>query len=410
MITFIELGLPKYICSVLTEIGFIHPTEIQEKAIPLLRAGFDLMGSAHTGSGKTASFALPIIEAIDRARAIDAKAVTGNQVKCPIKTRALVLVPTRELALQVAEEFERFSKNFPLKVATIYGGSSFGAQLKVLKKGCHVIVATPGRLIDHLERKTIDLGTIEKLVLDEADRLMDMGFMPQIRKILVKVPKQRQTIMFSATIDRRIEAIAAEFLKNPHLVRANSNQVEPSQIEQHVFNVDEFDKDDLLIKLLGKGDMETVLVFTETRRKASWVKDRLRDANVIAEELHSDIPQNQREKTLARYREGKFNILVATDVAARGLDIPAISHVVNYDLPNCSSDYVHRIGRTGRAGRKGVAFSFVSKEQKYLLKDIEKITGKYFDSAGAAQAALPIKAGIKSAGGRSFRPRNTRVG
>ncbi len=411
MTTFIDLGLPKYICAVLEEIGYIHPTEIQEKAIPPLRAGLDLMGSAQTGSGKTASFALPIIEYIDRARAIDAKAVktSGSKTLCPIKTRALVLVPTRELALQVAEEFERFSKNFPLKVCTIYGGSSFGEQLKVLKKGVHVIVATPGRLIDHLERKTIDLSTIEKLVLDEADRLMDMGFMPQIRRVLSKLPAKRQTIMFSATIDHRIENIAAEFLKQPILVRANSNQVEPSQIEQQVFDVDEFDKDDLLLKLLKQGDMGTVLVFTETRRKATWVKDRLRDANVLAEELHSDIPQNQREKTLARYREGKFNILVATDVAARGLDIPAISHVVNYDLPSCSADYVHRIGRTGRAGRKGVAFSFVSKEQKYLLRDIERITGKQLANTPPGQA-VNLKGALKQSSGRSFRPRNTRVG
>lgn len=406
MSKFIQLGLPKYICAVLEEIGYDEATEIQDKAIPILRAGFDLMGSAQTGSGKTAAFALPIIEYIDRARAADAKALKSGVNACAVKTRALVLVPTRELAIQVAEEFNRFSKNFPLRVATIYGGSSFATQLRDLKRGCHVIVATPGRLLDHMERKTVNLAGIEKLVLDEADRLMDMGFMPQVRRIVTKLPRNRQTIMFSATINRRIEDIGAEYLNAPQIVRANSNQIEPKEIEQHVFDVDEFDKDALLLKLIRGGEMDSVIVFTETRRKATWVKDRLRDANVQAEELHSDIPQSQREKTLSRYRQGKFSILVATDVAARGLDIPAISHVINYDLPNTSADYVHRIGRTGRAGRKGVAFSFVSKEQKYLLRDIEKVTGRQLD---LNRPAPPANA-LKVSSGRSFRPRNSRVG
>ena len=411
MTKFTELGLPKYICSVLDEIGFEGATEIQEKAIPVVRAGKDVMASAHTGSGKTAAFALPIIEYIDRLRAMDAQKRKSGQTVSPIKTRCLVLVPTRELALQVAEEFERFSKNFPLRVATIYGGANFATQIKAIKKGCHVIVATPGRLFDHVERKNIDLSSIEKLVLDEADRLMDMGFMPQVRRIVAKIPQARQTIMFSATISGRIESIAAEYLKNPTLVRANSGQVEPTEIEQQMFDVDEFDKDDLLLKLLKQGDMGTVLVFTETRRKATWVKERLRDAAILAEEMHSDIPQSQREKTLARYREGKFNILVATDVAARGLDIPAISHVINYDLPSCSEDYVHRIGRTGRAGRKGVAFTFVSKEQKYLLRDIQKLTTKLTDSDGVPLAPKKpaMLGGIKSPSGRRFRPRSSRV-
>ena len=208
--------------------------------------------------------------------------------------------------------------------------------------------------------------------------------------------------MFSATINRRIEAIGAEYLNNPQIVRANTGQVEPEEIEQRLIDVDEFDKDALLLKLIQAGDMSTVLVFTGTRRKASWVKSRLRDANVMAEELHSDIPQKQREKTLARYREGKFSILVATDVAARGLDIPTISHVVNYDLPVTSEDYVHRIGRTGRAGRKGIALSFVSKEQKHLVRDIQRFTGKHLDAS-----TRPTDSGSNTRPnkGRTFRPR-----
>ncbi len=410
MTNFNQLGLPKYICNVLNDIGFVEPTEIQEKAIPIVRAGFDVMASAHTGSGKTASFALPIIEKINLARVAEARANAEGGKPTPLRTRALVLVPTRELAIQVAEEFARFSKNCPLRVATIYGGSSFNNQLRTLKRGVHVIVATPGRLFDHMERKTVNLTGVDQLVLDEADRLMDMGFMPQVRRIVAKLSKERQTIMFSATINSRIEEIAGEYLKEPKIVRANSGNVEPNDIEQHLLHVDEFDKDALLLKLILKGDMDSVLIFTETRRKASWVKDRLRDANVMAEEIHSDIPQNQREKTLLRYREGKFNVLVATDVAARGLDIPTISHVVNYDLPNTSADYVHRIGRTGRAGRKGIALSFVSKEQKHLLRDIERLTGKQLDPNAQTRPAPKSTQGRPSSSSRTFRPRSTRAG
>lgn len=404
MTNFIQLGLPKYLCAALTDIGYSEATEIQQKSIPLLRLGHDLMGSAHTGSGKTAAFALPIIEHIDRCRAIEARS-QKNSKTIRVVTRALVLVPTRELALQVADEFRRFSKNFPMRVVTIYGGACYNTQLRELKQGCHVIVATPGRLFDHIERKTINLENIEKLVLDEADRLLDMGFMPQVRRIVAKIPRERQTMMFSATINRRIEEIAAEYLRQPQVVRANTDQMEPHEIEQRVINVDEFDKDALLLKLIQEGDVETVLVFTSTRRKASWVKSRLCEANLKAEELHSDIPQSQRQKTLARYREGKFSILVATDVAARGLDIPAISHVVNYDLPMSSEDYVHRIGRTGRAGRKGIALSFVSQEQRHLLADIQRMTGKQLDPAAKPVVLLKGKTPSST---RTFRPR--RVG
>jgi ATP-dependent RNA helicase RhlE len=405
---FIQLGLPRYLCAALTDIGYSEPTEIQEQSIPLLRCGHDLMGAAQTGSGKTAAYALPIIEHIDRCRAAEAQARGEGGGPIRVFTRALVLVPTRELALQVSGEFERFSKNFPLRVATIYGGTSYAAQLRALKKGCHVIVATPGRLLDHLERKTVSLANVQTLVLDEADRLMDMGFMPQVRRLVQQVPRERQTAMFSATISRRIEAVAAEFLKEPQVVRVNTDHLEPQEIEQSIINVDEFDKDALLLKMIRESDMSCVLVFTETRKKATWVMSRLREADVMAEELHSDIPQNKREQTLARFRGGKCQILVATDVAARGLDIPDISHVVNYDLPNNSEDYVHRIGRTGRAGRKGIAVSFVSKEQKFLLSDIQRMTGKQLDPN-----ARPVTYvnGRKPSTFRTFRPRSgIRVG
>jgi ATP-dependent RNA helicase RhlE len=274
--------------------------------------------------------------------------------------------------------------------------------MKAIKKGVEVIVATPGRLLDHMQRRTIDLSGIEQLILDEADRLMDMGFMPQVRRVVSKLPTNRQTLMFSATIDRRIEQIGSEFLRAPSVVRSSSPRIEPVEIEQRMYHVDEFSKDELLAQVLKENDSNSVLVFTQTRRKAAWVKARLRDSNVQAEEIHSDITQSQREKTLSRYRDGHFAVLVATDVASRGLDIPAIGLVVNYDLPNSAEDYVHRIGRTGRAGRSGVAISFVSSEQKHLIKDIETLTGRRLDMTAEHRSTQPFSR--KPIAGRRFRP------
>ncbi len=367
MNNFAELGLSKQILSALEEFGYIEPTKIQMQALPEVLAGKDIMASAQTGSGKTAAFALPIIE---------------KMLETPLqkKPRVLVLVPTRELCLQVAEQFVRFGKNAKLRTSTIYGGTGYFRQEKELKRGVDVIVATPGRLYDHMKRKTCDISMVDTLVLDEADRLLDMGFMPQVRKIVEKLSRERQTLMFSATIDRRVEQLAREFLRSPVTIRVNDQQVEPKDIEQKMYNVHEFGKDALLLQLIkDTEEMKSLLIFTRTRRKAAWVKDRLRDAKVMAEEIHGDISQAQRERTLSRYRDGDFAVLVATDVAARGLDIPSISHVINYDLPNTAADYVHRIGRTGRAGRAGCAFSFVSEEQRHLIRDIEKIVGKDLD-------------------------------
>lgn len=373
MTKFSELGLSKLICNTLKKCNYEQPTEIQTKAIPRILAGEDLMASAQTGSGKTAAYALPIIECLDEAEKIP---------------RALILVPTRELCLQVEEQFTIFSEQRNLKAVTIYGGVGYDKQVDKLKKGTDIIVATPGRLLDLVEQKSANLANIEILVLDEADRLLDMGFMPQIRRIIAGLSKERQTLMFSATIDSKVQSLAAQYLNDPHIVRVNALQIEAKEIDQHVYHVHEFDKDALLLNLIQSSGMESVLVFTRTKRKAAWVKDRLRASNVPAEEIHGDISQSQREKTLAKYREGKFSVLVATDVAARGLDVPQISHVVNYDLPNSPEDYVHRIGRTGRAGKSGVAFSFVSQEDKYLVRDIEKYTGRTLDHAAAAEKVV----------------------
>jgi ATP-dependent RNA helicase RhlE len=296
------------------------------------------------------------------------------------------MVPTRELALQVASQFKLFGSHSKLKVATLYGGVGMDAQIRALKGKLDVIVATPGRLLDCVEQRYLNLSTIEILVLDEADRLLDLGFMPQIRRVISKLNKERQTLMFSATIDGRVSRIAQEFSCEPVTVRANSERVDAESIEQRFVHVNEFSKDALLLKLLNDWKAESVLVFTRTKRKASWVKDRLRDAKVNAEEIHGDISQAQREKTLQQYRDGRFSVLIATDVAARGLDISTISHVINYDLPDTPEDYVHRIGRTGRAGRTGLALSFVAEEQRHLVSDIEKVVGRKLDDT-----AVPIK-------------------
>ncbi|CAN5201166.1 DEAD/DEAH box helicase [soil metagenome] len=387
MTNFIELGLSKPCVLALALAGITEPTEIQEKSIPLIFAGRDVMASAQTGSGKTAAYALPVIECLEQP---------------DVKPRALVLVPTRELALQVMDQFTRFSKHCSLRAVTLYGGTGYETQTRALKRGVDVIVATPGRLYDHIERKNCDLSQIEIFVLDEADRLLDMGFMPQVRKIIAKVSKERQTLMFSATIDARIERIAGDFMDDPITVRVNPTQVEPKEIAQEVMFVTEFSKDALLAKLIVEHNMNSAIVFTRTRRRASWVTDRLKDAGIKAEEIHSDISQSQRERTLENFREAKFPILVATDVAARGLDIPAISHVINYDLPDSPDDYVHRIGRTGRAGRTGVAFSFVSDEQRHMVRDIEKRIGKSLDPS--AEAKKPV-----SSAPRLSKPRRRRV-
>jgi ATP-dependent RNA helicase RhlE len=361
---FAELGLSKPTVLALEECEFIEPTEIQSKSIPIILAGQDIMASAQTGSGKTAAYVLPIIELLKAHNP---------------KPRVLVLVPTRELALQVESQVARFGKHSKLRTVTLYGGTGYEKQNRLLRRGVDFIVATPGRLLDCVERRTADLTGIEILVLDEADRLLDMGFMPQIRRVVSQLPKKRQTLMLSATIDRRIEQIAVDLQHNPIRVQSSSKQVEPSAIEQKFFHVNEFGKDALLLQLIQESAMDSVLIFTRTRRKAAWVKDRLTDASIKAEEIHGDISQSQREKTLARFRTGAFPVLVATDVAARGLDIPSITHVINYDLPESPEDYVHRIGRTGRAGKSGIAFSFVGENQRYLVRDIEKVIGRQLD-------------------------------
>lgn len=375
MTTFSSLGLCRPVIAALKNLNYITPTPIQFQAIPHIIAGRDVVGSAETGSGKTAAYALPILECLQEPMGYP---------------RALVICPTRELASQVQEQFQIFAAHLNLQSLAVYGGTGFEAQTRALKKGVDILVATPGRLLDHLERKHVDISKVEMLVLDEADRLLDMGFMPQVRRLIAKVPEERQTLLFSATIDERIKSIAGNYLKDPIVVRVNSDRIEPKEIDQVIYHVHEFDKDQLLLRLLTEMNMSSAIIFTGTRMRADWVYERLNEANISAEPIHGDITQVKREKTLRRFKEGKVRVLVATDVAARGLDIPEVSHVVNYDLPGTPEDYVHRIGRTGRAGRSGVAVSFISEDERYLVRDIERVIGKSLDPQGDKQPKVKL--------------------
>jgi ATP-dependent RNA helicase DeaD len=381
--TFAELGLSKPAVARIEAIGFKEPTEIQKKTIATIIAGADLMGSAETGSGKTAAYALPIIDLL----------------KSPARVcQALVLVPTRELAIQVQAEFDRFLSSREFRTIAVYGGCGYGKQISELRRNPAIVVATPGRLLDLIARRLVNLASIQCLVLDEADRLMDLGFMPQVRKIIACLPKQRQTIMFSATVDDRIERLAQEYLRKPVRVQVRQERLEPISIKQEFHRIKEGEKDNLLLQLVQQEGVGSVLVFTRTRRKADTVARRLRDANVKAREIHGDIGQNQRERTLEQYRKGQFTVLVATDVAARGLDIPAITHVVNYDIPQSPADYVHRIGRTGRAGRAGCSHTFFAIDDMSKLRDIERLIGRSLYDRSNDPA--PIKS---AESGRRFR-------
>lgn len=401
--TFDQLGLSQETLDALAVVGFTEPTEIQSKTIGIVADRKDLIASAQTGSGKTAAYALPILDIL---RATES---TGKP-----KTRALVIVPTRELALQVCGEFERFGSQSGIRTAVLYGGVGYRKQVQTLHRGADVIVATPGRLLDCLNRNFASLSKVQVVVLDEADRLLDMGFMPQVRAVIAKAPEQRQTLMFSATIDARMKKIAEEFLREPEVVATNVQKIEASSIEQQFHYIKEKEKEAKLLELLQTVEVGgSALVFTKTRMKAGLLAARLKDQGILAEEIHGDISQSQRVRTLTRFRNAEFNVLIATDVAARGLDIPAISHVVNYDLPMLAEDYVHRIGRTGRAGKSGIAHSFVSNDQRHLVRAIHAVLkneGRDDDSAPvqrpsreAIEYAARISDGVHASNGRSGR-------
>jgi len=365
---FSELSLATPILRALEQEGYTTPTPIQSKAIPPALSGRDVLGCAQTGTGKTAAFALPILHRLFSAPA-------DVTQRGPVKARALVLSPTRELASQIAESFASYGRETGLSHTVIFGGVSQFHQERALRKGVDIIVATPGRLIDLMDQRLVDLSGITSFVLDEADRMLDMGFIQPIRRIAAATPSTRQTLLFSATMPREITSLAESLLKNPVRVSVSPVSSAAPRIEQSVFMVNRDRKQPLLERMLRGEGVSRAVVFTKTKHGAERVGKKLARAGIQAETIHGDKAQNQRKRALDRFKSGAARVLVATDVAARGLDVDDITHVFNYDLPMEAEAYVHRIGRTARAGASGVAFAFCDAEERGLLRDIERLIG-----------------------------------
>jgi ATP-dependent RNA helicase RhlE len=375
MESFSHLGLVEPLQRALRETGYSHPTPIQAQSIPHLLEGRDLLGCARTGTGKTAAFALPILQRLSLAapRATSAPQAARGRGRPP---RALVLVPTRELAAQVAQSFETYGAHLPLSVGVIYGGVGQGPQVSALTKGVDILVATPGRLLDLMGQGYVKLDRLEHLVLDEADHMLDLGFIPDVRRILRAVPRQRQTLLFSATMPPPIANLAASILSSPVEVFVTPAASTVEEVEQRVHLVGGADKPFLLAHLLADPSVERALVFTRTKRGADRVTKRLAQSGIPAQAIHGNKGQGVRERTLAGFRDGSVRVLVATDIAARGLDIDDVSHVFNFELPHVPEVYVHRIGRTARAGASGVAISLCDGGELGMLKDIERLIRK----------------------------------
>jgi ATP-dependent RNA helicase RhlE len=362
--TFQDLGLAAPLLKALTAEGYEKPTPIQAKAIPLVMAGRDLLGIAQTGTGKTAAFALPIMHRL----AADKKAAIRRGC------RVLVLSPTRELATQIAESFRTYGKHMGLTVAVVFGGVKYGPQIRALAPGVDVLVATPGRLLDHIGERVLDLSATEVFVLDEADQMLDLGFVKPIRQVAAKLPRQRQNLFFSATMPTEIGKLAGELLTDPARVEATPQATTVEKINQSVLFVEQVRKRALLSELFSDPTWTRTLVFTKTKRGADRVAAYLEAGGVEAAAIHGDKSQGQRERALQAFKDGKVRALVATDIAARGIDIDAVTHVVNYELPFVPEAYVHRIGRTARAGASGIAVSLVADDERNLLKDVQKLT------------------------------------
>ncbi|HNJ77244.1 MAG TPA: DEAD/DEAH box helicase [Azospira sp.] len=358
---FTDLGLSAEILRAIAEQGYDTPTPIQQQAIPVVLQKRDLMACAQTGTGKTAGFTLPILQLLQGKRAR------------PKQPRVLVLTPTRELAMQVEESVRTYGKHLPLTSLSIFGGVGINPQIHALARGVDILVATPGRLLDHMQQRTVDLSAVEILVLDEADRMLDMGFIRDIRKILAVMPKQKQSLLFSATFSDDIRELAQTFLHDPASVEVARRNTTVETVAQRVIYVDRETKSELLIKLLQSHGWHQVLVFTRTKHGADALARKLEKAGIRSAALHGNKSQGARVRALNEFKDNKLVVLVATDIAARGLDIDALPHVINFELPNISEDYVHRIGRTGRAGMEGEALSLVCAEERGYLRDIEKL-------------------------------------
>ena len=362
--TFQSLGLIEALLKSVRLQGYETPSPIQQKAIPPILEGLDVLASAQTGTGKTAGFTLPLLHILSKQQP------SGHR-----KVRALVLTPTRELAAQIHENVKEYSTHIDIRSTVIFGGVNQNPQIATLRRGVDVLIATPGRLLDLHNQKVLSLQHVEILVLDEADRMLDMGFQRDINKIMGYLPKKRQNLLFSATFSREIKALAQGILNQPVLVEATPENTTVDAIIQRVYKVDKGRKTDLMIKLIKEGNWTQVLVFTRTKHGANNLTKKLIKADIAGAAIHGNKSQGARTKALAGFKDGSVEVLVATDIAARGLDIPLLPHVINFELPNIPEDYVHRIGRTGRAGAKGEAISLVCIDEKTYLRDIEKVVG-----------------------------------
>jgi ATP-dependent RNA helicase RhlE len=386
--TFESLGLSPALLRALADQNYTVPTPIQAEAIPLAMAGHDLLGGAQTGTGKTAAFGLPLLQRMS-------KQTPSNGFRRP---RALILVPTRELAVQVTESLRGYSRHVRLNIAAIFGGAGMGPQVELFRRGVDVLVATPGRLIDHMERGTVKLDAIEVLVLDEADRMLDMGFLPAMKRILAKLPRERQTMLFSATFESQLKQLALEFMHHPKQVQVAAQNTIAETIVHRAHPVDVAKKRDLLVSILAGRHTDRAIVFGRTKHGCNRLAEQLEESGLASVAIHGNKSQAQRQKALRDFKSGKARVLVATDVAARGLDIPDLPLVINYDLPMVAEDYVHRIGRTGRNGATGEALSLVAPEEGGLLRqiqrmlkaDIELVSVPGFEASRPIQMNAPI--------------------
>ncbi|WP_068459272.1 DEAD/DEAH box helicase [Hyphomicrobium sulfonivorans] len=396
---FSQLGLNPVLLKALDAEGYVRPTPIQSQAIPGVMAGRDLMGIAQTGTGKTAAFALPILHRL------------LEQPRAPQRggARALILSPTRELATQIADSFRAYGKHTGLTVTVMFGGMPIRPQVSAMSKGVDILVATPGRLLDHVDQRTVNLSGTEILVLDEADQMLDMGFIAPIRKILSKLSQRRQSLFFSATMPREINALASEMLTDPLRVAVAAVSKTADRVAQSVIHVEQQKKQSLLAELFRDENMKRTIVFTRTKRGADRVARHLETAGVQVAAIHGNKSQRQREVALEQFRKGRIRALIATDIAARGIDIDEVSHVVNYELPNIPESYVHRIGRTARAGAEGIAISLCAGDERAYLRDIEKLTRQQIpatDRTGdTTLEAVSVSAAARRGGDRN-QPRN----
>ena len=362
---FRELGLNDHILSAIRDAGYTEPTPIQSAAIPEVLTGKDIIGIAQTGTGKTAAFTLPILNMLAAAKPAPQR-----------RTSALILAPTRELVVQIEENVRRYGKNLPIQIALVYGGVGERPQMAALRDGADIIIATPGRLLDLMGRGCANFSALRFLILDEADRMLDMGFLPDIRRIVKALPRTRQTLLFSATLSPDIEKITREFQESPKVVQVGKRSNPAETVEQCVYEVPHPGKQNLLLHLLRDPAMQMVLIFTRTKHGADRVARRLEQSGITTATLHANRSQNQRIRALRDFKAGTVRVLVATDIAARGIDVEGISHVVNFDFPPHPEDYVHRIGRTGRAKAVGDAISFVTSEDRAPLRSLEKFIGR----------------------------------